>query len=545
MNANGVAILLTPVFSQDRILFPDSNERVGDYVMCNERGCKSRLLGPLSSGIAASFVAALSFAFAFSPAALASDSGQRADIVVTFVAGNVSVSQATAVTSIRVGSKLALPASIRTGGDGTIELRQNRTTVTIAANSALEIPVTGLSSGKIDRVIQSSGSVFYRVEPRETQKLRVETPYLVAVIKGTQFNVVVQPVSATVALFEGMLQIDSLDATDTVELSAGQIAIRQGVEQRIRVLQMNTGETLRAKLSTAAQEVQSVDVDASAAKPSPSATGSAGEAGPNVDTIAATESGAVQTRSPVGMDVTDATITNVRESTPSAGTQIGVANVRADGLATANVAAGINPGPTPGSAAILAGGSSIGAGLNTAVAAGANVNVGTTVAGTASVAAGLNTAAAASASVNAASSAVGLATNIGATLGVGSASVATGPTVDVGTGSISAGTSASASVALPSATTTPNASVAAGVDVGTSVIGASVSLGGATLGVSVPLDAGIVGNTTTPTSGTAATTGSNETTTPTPIALPIAPAPSAGENSGGIIGRLRLPSGNR
>ena len=57
-------------------------------------------------------------------------------------------------------------------------------------------------------------------------KLRVETPLLVAVIKGTQFNVAVQPDSTTISLFEGRLEIRTPDDTDVVQLNAGEIAIR-------------------------------------------------------------------------------------------------------------------------------------------------------------------------------------------------------------------------------------------------------------------------------------------------------------------------------
>jgi len=189
--------------------------------------------------------------------AKSADDGSAA-VVITNLAGGVSVARQTQPISVRVGDKLALPAAIRTGADGTVELRQNRTTVTIAANTAVEVPVTGLGNGKIDRIIQTSGSVFYRVEKREAQKLRVETPYLVAVIKGTQFNVVVQPNSATVALFEGALQIASPDGTDIVDLNAGEIAIRYGSEPRIRVLRMDTGQTLRAAVATPSTSVAAV-----------------------------------------------------------------------------------------------------------------------------------------------------------------------------------------------------------------------------------------------------------------------------------------------
>ncbi|HVJ29627.1 MAG TPA: FecR domain-containing protein, partial [Gammaproteobacteria bacterium] len=69
-------------------------------------------------------------------------------------------------------------------------------------------------------MVQRRGNVFYDVAPRDLGKLRVETPLLVAVIKGTQFNVAVQPDSTTISLFEGRLEIRTPDNNDVVQLNA-------------------------------------------------------------------------------------------------------------------------------------------------------------------------------------------------------------------------------------------------------------------------------------------------------------------------------------
>ena len=56
----------------------------------------------------------------------------------------------------------------------------------------VEIPAEAVDGNLVARLVQHSGNVFYDVAPRDVGKLRVETPFLVAVIKGTQFNVAVQ-----------------------------------------------------------------------------------------------------------------------------------------------------------------------------------------------------------------------------------------------------------------------------------------------------------------------------------------------------------------
>jgi hypothetical protein len=77
----------------------------------------------------------------------------------------------------------------------------------------------------------------------------VETPYLVAVIKGTQFNVTVDPRSASVSLFEGLLQVEAPDIGEVVELQAGFIARRQAGDTSITIIRMDNAEAASGKRS--------------------------------------------------------------------------------------------------------------------------------------------------------------------------------------------------------------------------------------------------------------------------------------------------------
>ena len=75
--------------------------------------------------------------------------------------------------------------------------------------------------------MQPRGNAFYDIGKREGRKLRVETPYLVGVIKGTQFNVAAQDDSTTISLFEGLLEVRASDDSAVVDLKAGEIASRR------------------------------------------------------------------------------------------------------------------------------------------------------------------------------------------------------------------------------------------------------------------------------------------------------------------------------
>jgi FecR protein len=173
--------------------------------------------------------------------------GATDPIVVVAVHGEVSVSTGGATLTVRPGSVIDPPATILTGRDGHVELRQGATTASIAGDTRVELPALAGADGLIERVRQPRGNVVYDVARRPGRKLRIETPYLVAVVKGTRFNVAAQYESATVSLFEGRLEIWAPDESDVVDINAGEIATRSRTDRRIRVLSMDTGDLIRAR----------------------------------------------------------------------------------------------------------------------------------------------------------------------------------------------------------------------------------------------------------------------------------------------------------
>src|SRR5262249_55781662 len=109
----------------------------------------------------------------------------------------------------------------------------------IGPDTLLEFPALEIRGGPIDRIVQPSGNVFYSVGKRAGRKLRVETPLLVGVVKGTQFNVAVQADASTISLFEGLLDIRAADDSSVVDIKAGEIAARRRGDASINVLKMD------------------------------------------------------------------------------------------------------------------------------------------------------------------------------------------------------------------------------------------------------------------------------------------------------------------
>jgi len=129
-------------------------------------------------------------------------------------------------------------------------ITQAGTNITVSNDTDIEIPAEAGDGNLVARLVQHRGNVFYDVAPRDTGKLRVETPLLVAVIKGTQFNVAVQQDSTTISLFEGRLEIRTPDGSEVIELNAGEIAIRSRVDETIRVVGMNDDRVAAARPAT-------------------------------------------------------------------------------------------------------------------------------------------------------------------------------------------------------------------------------------------------------------------------------------------------------
>ena len=147
-----------------------------------------------------------------------------------------------AARNVRAGGVLELPATVRTGRDGNVELKQGATTVSVGPETLLEFPALEKRGAPIDRIVQPRGNAFYNIGKREGRKLRVETPYLVGVIKGTQFNVAAQDEATTISLFEGLLEVRATDDSDVVDLKAGEIASRKRGDKSISVIKMDAGK---------------------------------------------------------------------------------------------------------------------------------------------------------------------------------------------------------------------------------------------------------------------------------------------------------------
>jgi hypothetical protein len=203
---------------------------------------EKRIAAPSYAPRSRRFGPALLLSVVAASAGAGSNSAHDADdsrIAVTAVGGDVDFTMAGNVVSVAPNTTVLLPARIVTGHDGNVALTQAGTRIHVASDTDVEIPAEAVDGNLVARLVQHSGNVFYDVAPRDLGKLRVETPFLVAVIKGTQFNVAVEHDRTTISLFEGSLDIRMPDDTGIIELNAGEIAIRSLIDDSIRIIGMD------------------------------------------------------------------------------------------------------------------------------------------------------------------------------------------------------------------------------------------------------------------------------------------------------------------
>ena len=112
--------------------------------------------------------------------------------------------------------------SIRTGRNGRVLLMRGQEKILIAPNSVVGVPAqTGQGSTTI---IQQSGSILIEVEKSSGKHFEVETPYLAAVVKGTQFRVSVGQGESYVSVLRGQVEVTDFRSGQSALVLPGQMA---------------------------------------------------------------------------------------------------------------------------------------------------------------------------------------------------------------------------------------------------------------------------------------------------------------------------------
>jgi len=142
------------------------------------------------------------------------------------VEARAAVSEAAVWNEVSRGDRLMPKTLVQTGKKGRATLTRNASVLILDPHSRVELPGEGFSEMETS-VIQTEGSVLYKVDSRTDPHFEVVTPYLVAGVKGTSFLVTVNDRYASVTVRHGLVEITNPGTGEKVELGPGQSVVRE------------------------------------------------------------------------------------------------------------------------------------------------------------------------------------------------------------------------------------------------------------------------------------------------------------------------------
>jgi len=124
---------------------------------------------------------------------------------------------------VRTGDIVPNNAWVQTGPKGRVQLVRGVESVTFQPNSLAGIFTAGSTETKTE-IVQQVGVLDLEIEKRNQPHTTVQTPFLAAVVKGTNFRVSVSRQTAAVAVNRGLVQVTSFQTGQRSSLGPGQKA---------------------------------------------------------------------------------------------------------------------------------------------------------------------------------------------------------------------------------------------------------------------------------------------------------------------------------
>lgn len=125
--------------------------------------------------------------------------------------------------SLKTDETLKPGDTIRTGRNGRVLLVRGEESILIAPNSVVGLP-SETKETLSTTIRQQAGSILLEVEKKDVKHFEVETPYLAAVVKGTQFRVTVTAAGAKVDVVRGQVEVADFKTGQIAQVMPGQHA---------------------------------------------------------------------------------------------------------------------------------------------------------------------------------------------------------------------------------------------------------------------------------------------------------------------------------
>ena len=171
-----------------------------------------------------------SLVVALAVAALVTFAGRSAQAgddswTVLAASGGVQAQQALiSAVDVYPGYSVAPGTQIETGADGRVVMVRDGDSITVSPDSQMKLPVRK-DGGVVTEVIQTIGTLLFKVETRPEFQFEVETPYMAAVVKGTTFTVSVNMSGTALHVTECAVQVTATSNGQTGLIVPGQTAV--------------------------------------------------------------------------------------------------------------------------------------------------------------------------------------------------------------------------------------------------------------------------------------------------------------------------------
>ena len=133
------------------------------------------------------------------------------------------------------GDELEPQTHVKTGNRGRVTLTRNASLIIVDPKSRVELPDRGYGTTETS-VIQTKGSVLYKVDSRSNPHFEVVTPYLIAGVKGTTFLVTVSSRYTSVTVQQGSVEVVNSATGETRRVGAGESMIQRSAEVEIELV---------------------------------------------------------------------------------------------------------------------------------------------------------------------------------------------------------------------------------------------------------------------------------------------------------------------
>ena len=122
--------------------------------------------------------------------------------------------------ALRTGARIEAGSVVRTDGSGTMVLSNGIDQIRLSPSSEIELPANQ-KGDPVTRVIHWIGTAFFHVGKRPGPQFEVDTPYIVAIVKGTKFTTTVSDGGAAIKVSEGIVGVSATVGGSSIDVTAG------------------------------------------------------------------------------------------------------------------------------------------------------------------------------------------------------------------------------------------------------------------------------------------------------------------------------------